>query len=29
LLFHTVFFSLVFAQVCEYLLQGLLLRRGA
>ncbi len=29
LLFHMVFFSLVFAQVCEYLLQGLLLRRGA
>ena len=29
LLFHMVFFSLIVAQVCEYLLQGLLLRRGA
>ncbi len=29
LLFHMVFFSLIIAQVCEYLLQGVLLRRGA
>lgn len=29
LLFHMVFFSLIVAQVCDYLVQGVLLRRGA
>jgi hypothetical protein len=29
LLFHMVFFSLIIAQACEYLVQAVLLRRGA
>jgi hypothetical protein len=28
LLFHMVFASLIIAQICEYLVQGILLRRG-